>query len=211
MDSQCFREHIHQLKAASKGKEIAIDIGLRRRRSCFVCPVCHPIDEGKTPDLSVFDLGFRCFKCGTTGDVIDLVMLAGKMSKAEAIAYLENRTGITRPARKYQSKGQKKTIHPEDKTIIPKLKEKIRIIEDDAVHAILYDAFLKYVCLSVQGSPGAAYLEGGGISGNVADQYGVRFCHDVSGHWAPSFMNGGRVRPMTPVVRRRYVTHTLCA
>lgn len=183
-----FRDHISRLKSAISGKDIAVDLGLRRKGSRFVCPVCHPVDDGKTPDLSVFDKGFKCFKCGTTGDLIDLVVLAGKMSNADAIAYLERRTGITRPAGGHPNKGQKKIDRPgvtekEKPLTIHQLKDEVRKIEGNIVHADLYDAFLKTICQSIPGTPGAEYLERRGIAADVADQYGVRFCSDVSGLW----------------------------
>jgi len=196
MDDAVFRGHIDRLKGACNGEEIAADLGLRGRGKRFFCPECQP-SGGKTPDLSVFDQGFKCYKCGLTGDIIDLVVLAGKKSKADAIAYLEQRTGIKRK-KGYQDKGRGEIVDPDQfwkakQAIksqtrpdhdIQRLRADISAIEAGTGHAYLYDAFLKTVCLPVQGSRGGTYLEKRGIDAEVADRYGVRYCPDLSGLWA---------------------------
>jgi len=84
MDDAEFRGHLQRLKAACNGADIAIEMGLRRRGSRFFCPSCQP-DGGKSPDLVIKDAGFTCFKCGAAGDIIDLIVLAGQMTTAEAM------------------------------------------------------------------------------------------------------------------------------
>ena len=44
--------------------------------------------------FSVTNRGFRCFRCGISGDTIDLIALLGNMTKAEAIKWLEGHEGI---------------------------------------------------------------------------------------------------------------------
>jgi DNA primase len=193
MNEAEFRDHLNRLKAACNAPEIAVDMGLRRKGSRFFCPSCQP-DGGKSPDLSIRDAGFACFKCGAKGDIIDLIVLAGSMSNAEAIAYLEARTGIRRQGSYKDTTGSAiaprgpswKAASPEKTVAIAKiegLRENVRAIEAGAVHAGLYDAFLKTVCQPVAGSPGAAYLEGRGIAADLADRYGVRYCADLSELW----------------------------
>jgi len=93
MNDAAFRDHVAALKTACHGPDIAVDLGLRRKGKRFFCPSCQP-QGGRTPDLDVFDLGFKCYKCGLTGDVVDLAVLAGSMSKADAFLYLQKRSGI---------------------------------------------------------------------------------------------------------------------
>jgi DNA primase len=182
-----FRGHIDRLKAAVHGQDVVARIGLPGRGKRFFCPSCQPAG-GKTPDLDIFDKGFKCYKCGMTGDVIDLAVMAGGMSKAEAIEYIEQLAGISRPrgsrkrpanspdrpekmplTRSYAAKNQAKA----EKTAIMAGKEA----------ADLYDVFLKSVCRPIIATPGAEYLAGRGIEAETADRVGVRYCPDLSGLW----------------------------
>ena len=187
MDDITFRNRMNRLKIACHGEEIAVDLGLRGRGKRFFCPGCQPAG-GKTPDLSVFDQGFKCYKCGLTGDVIDLVVLAGRMSKADAIAYLERKTGIDRQKGPGHDKGRKEIVAPgaswkAGSADIQRLRADINAITAKDDKSDLYDAFLKTVCVPIQGTRGGAYLEKRGIDAEVADRYGVRYCPDVSGLW----------------------------
>ena len=187
MNDAAFRDHIDHLKEAVRGQDIAARLGLPGRGKRFFCPVCQPAG-GKTPDLDIFDKGFKCYKCGMTGDVIDLAVLIGGMTKAEAIEYLERMSGISRakdrgksaanpsdrpkiacPTRSYAVKNQGKT----EKQVI--------MAEDQVID--LYDRFLKSVCRSIPGTPGAEYLAGRGIDAETADRAGVRYCPDIGGLW----------------------------
>ena len=191
MSETAFRDHLERLKAACRGADIAAGLSLQRKGSRFFCPACQP-GGGKTPDLEVFDQGFKCYKCGLTGDVIDLAVLAGRMSTSDAIRHLETLAGIG-PC---QGKGRGKIARPgpswkaagtpgAGKRPASSLEGRFRGEDraDRAVLADLYDAFLKTVCHSITGTPGAAYLGGRGIAAAVADQYGVRYCHDLTGLW----------------------------
>ena len=194
MDDADFRGHLQRLKAACNGADIAIEMGLRRRGSRFFCPSCQP-DGGKSPDLVIKDAGFTCFKCGAAGDIIDLIVLAGQMTKADAIRHLEDRTGV-QPPRAYQDKARRPIAPcgPSCEAVPPKKAAAGRSFPQNGprgditrqpkgADAGLYDAFLKTVCQPVAGSPGAAYLEGRGIDAALADRYGVRYCADLSGLW----------------------------
>lgn len=185
MNDAAFRDHITRLKTACRGREIAVDLGLHGRGKRFFCPECQA-GGGKTPDLSVSDRGFKCYKCGASGDVIDLVVLAGRMSKAEAIAYLERRIGIERQKKGYQDTGPGKFPTPGRYWKVISVASTSRAAErpdTDAVNGLLYAAFLDQVCRPIKGTPGADYLAGRGIAADVAERYGVRYCSDLAGLW----------------------------
>jgi len=187
MDESAFRDHVRQLKAAVRGQDIVVRIGLAGRGNRFFCPVCQPAG-GKTPDLDVFDEGFKCYKCGKTGDVIDLAVMAGGMTKAEAIAFIEQMTGIRRPAGRGKSRtnssARPKIVGPM-RSYAVEFQDKSRKQAKTAAAAPsdLYDAFLKTVCRSIYATPGAEYLASRGIEAAVADRQGVRFCPDLAGLW----------------------------
>jgi hypothetical protein len=197
MNDAAFRDHVAALKTACHGPDIAVDLGLRRKGKRFFCPSCQP-QGGRTPDLDVFDLGFKCYKCGLTGDVVDLAVLAGSMSKADAFLYLQKRSGINPPKGRLPGMGRAGIGRPgaslkavsasgtagrPPAARIAALRETVRAIESGAVHDDLYAAFIGQVCQPVFGTPGAAYLEGRGIAADVADRFGIRFCADLAGLW----------------------------
>jgi len=108
------RNHIAALKVAADPDRVAADLGLRGRGRRFFCPVCQP-DGGKTPDLSVTDKGFVCFKCGLKGDLVKLVEVAGQKDFAGAVAWLESLTGVrpaARPRGGYRDKGKVRQSDP---------------------------------------------------------------------------------------------------
>lgn len=187
MEDAAFRDHISRLKATVRGQDIAARIGLVGRGKRFFCPVCQTAG-GKTPDLDVFDEGFKCYKCGKTGDIIDLAVVAGGMSKAEAIAYLEQLAGIKRPAGRGKSlanpSSRKKIDRPESSYAVGNRdKTEKPLILTSAATSDLFDAFIKTVCGPIFATPGAEYLASRGIDAETADQCGVRFCPDLAGLW----------------------------
>ena len=187
MNEAAFRDHVRRLKEAVRGQDVAARIGLQSRGKRFFCPACQPAG-GKTPDLDVFDLGFKCYKCGKTGDIIDLAVFAGGMSKADAIEYLEKMSGIKRPAGRPTGPGlssDRPKIARPTRSYAARGKDQGGEQGKIAVSAPsdLYDAFLEAVCQPILGTPGAEYLASRGIEAETADQVGVRFCPDLTGLW----------------------------
>ena len=125
------------------------------------------------------DQGFRCFKCGLSGDVIDLVVLAGSMSKVDAIRWIENRTGRSKA---YPTSNQA-TIGRQARRMDVKQAYPKKLPSTPASSVQLYEAFLREGCGPSRGTPGEAYLSGRGIDAAVAEKCGVRFCADLSSIW----------------------------
>lgn len=103
------QDHIEKLKTAADPYRVAVALGLQNRGRRFFCPSCQP-HGGKTPDLVVGDKGFICHKCGTRGDLLTLIQVAGKMDFPSAVAWLEKETGIEPPERK--KRGIKTRVGP---------------------------------------------------------------------------------------------------
>jgi len=107
-------DHIDALKAAADPLRVAATLGLQGQGKRFFCPVCQP-QGGKTPDLSIRDKGFVCFKCGLKGDLLKLIEIAGNMDFPSAVAWLESLTGIPSPDRRkkraYHDKGRTAGVH----------------------------------------------------------------------------------------------------
>lgn len=181
MDDRAFKDHIDTLIASVNGREIAADLGLRGdwTGKRFFCPSCQA--DGavhKTPDLVVGEKGFKCWKCSVKGGILDLIQLAGRKTKNEAIEYLERRTGLVRPKGPGRNISRAAVARPG-----PSLAVRKAIPDEAPKDSGLYSAFLDKVCCPLAGTPGARYLEGRGISAAVAGRYGVRFCPDPSGLW----------------------------
>ena len=204
MPTDDFRQHVDRLKAAVSGVDLAADLGLVHRGRRYFCPACQPTG-GKTPDLAVNDDGFRCFKCGASGDVIDLVVFAKGLSKADAIRWMEDRTGLERPRRRLPSGTMSKpsssgitapraartadfattghrTPSPGSGHFWTGRTTRLSTIDQAVVD--LYAAFLTTVCRPLAGTPGADYLVKRGLDIAVADRVGVRYCPDLSPVWS---------------------------
>lgn len=187
MKDDAFRDHVRRLKDVVSCRDVADRVGLAGRGRRFFCPSCQP-SGGKSPDLDVDDQGFRCYKCGKSGDAIDLAVLAGGMSKADAIAFIEGLAGISRPAGSGKGwaipSGQLKVARPgRNADVVFQGRAEIPPKLTAADQSDLYEKFLTAVCRPLAASAGAEYLAGRGIDADVADRVGVRFCPDPSGLW----------------------------
>ena len=152
MDESAFRVYIDRMKEAVSGRAVAERMGLHGDRTRFYCPSCQR-DGGKTPDLVVYDNGFKCFKCGQTGDVIDLFVLSG-MTRAAAIKELEAMTGMGCAA-SHQKGSTRTSAGPTIACPGATSKEK-KPVETPKNLAGLYSRFLDDVCRPLHETPGEA-------------------------------------------------------
>ena len=180
------QEHIAALKDAADPVRIAAVLGLHGKGKRFFCPVCQR-DGGKTPDLSVQDKGFICFKCGLKGDLLKLVMVAGNKDFKGAVAVLEASTGIPALIRHKGGHnirgGARKAVYTSfHKAITPSLTLKK---PDLAIYAAFLDA-----CRPVEGRALDWLTKDKGISPAVISALGIRFC----GKEYPDIMAGLKER-----------------
>jgi len=87
------RNHVDELKQAMNPDNVAESLGLSGKGKRYYCPICQP-NGGKTPDLSITEHGFHCFKCGMKGDLLTLIQDIGNMTFPEAVTWAEDMTGI---------------------------------------------------------------------------------------------------------------------
>jgi len=166
------RNHIEKLKTAADLYRVAVNLGLRSRGKRFFCPSCQP-HGGKTPDLVIQEKGFVCFKCGTKGDLLTLIQIAGNMDFPSAVAWLEKETGIEPPERKkrgYQDKHQTKIVYPG-----PSYEAEKRKAAGSTPDPAVYQAFLN-ACRPVDGPALTWLTKVKGIKEKVVIDLGLRFC-----------------------------------
>ena len=103
---------LQQLKeclSISKVSEI-YGIGLTKKETNQRCPFC-----GGNNSLKVYsDVWFKCFKCGSRGDIINLLELSGKAKNfKEAVYLLKGLVDTTRETREYRIRltGMEATYH----------------------------------------------------------------------------------------------------
>ena len=159
MSDPSFAEKVRRLKDGLSGRQVAERLGLRGRGRRFFCPACQS-DGGKTPDLSVSDFGFSCFKCGVKGDLIALVQLVNGADFKAATSWLAG-DEWSRPVRRTRSEPDPVTVRPVQ-------------VADDAGRIAAYQVFLEG-CRPVEG-PALDFLTRRGISAEVIDRMGIRFC-----------------------------------
>ena len=96
MENAAFRDHIAALKAVCSCRDIAVALGLRSKGKRFFCPACQA--DGAVHGRPTWMSSTRAssaINAGSSGDVIGLLVLAGQMTKADAIRDLESRAGLT--------------------------------------------------------------------------------------------------------------------
>lgn len=167
------RTDVDRLKAAVTGRQVAELLGLTGRGRRYWCPACQT-DGGKTPDLSVTDAGFRCFKCDVHGDLIELVKQVRRIDFPTALDWLAAATGQDR--RNGQTgTGRRARKPPEPRTRAgTAYPTHASSTKSDTDHGDAYAAFLQG-CRPVEGAA-LAYLTGRGIAAAVVERLGLRFC-----------------------------------
>ena len=174
-DSQ---NHVIELKDAADPGRVAVALGLRGKGGRFFCPFCQA-DGGKTPDLSVRDKGFVCFKCGQKGDLLKLIMVKGRLDFPAAVAWLERETGIRAPDRRrggYRDKGKGKTRAPGlSYGAVSCAGRAGKAISRETPDPDIYAAFLAS-CRPVEGQALDWLTKGKGIAPEVIIALGLRFC-----------------------------------
>ncbi len=96
------RERVDRVKAANRIEAVAAELGLalkKKGRSLFFRCI-NPAHEDSDPScsISVEKQGYHCFGCEASGDVITLVQAVRGCSFAEALAWLDDRTGSAPPS-----------------------------------------------------------------------------------------------------------------
>jgi len=172
------QNHVIELKDAADPGRVAVALGLRGKGGRFFCPACQA-DGGKTPDLSVHAKGFNCFKCGLKGDLLKLIMVAGRLDFPSAVAWLERETGIRSPERRrggYQGKGKGKIRAPGlSYGAVSCAGRAGKVISRGTPDPDIYAAFLAS-CRPVEGQALDWLTKDKGIAPEVVIALGLRFC-----------------------------------
>lgn len=170
---------LDRLKTANRIEDVAIALGLEPKREgprwLARCPA-HS-DQGR-PNLSIDPAKQRaaCYRCGFRADVIDLVATVKGQTKAEAMAWLAQRAGLS-PALGYGAKGMAKRSHPKRPAQVPAVAPDLGYASQPAVaqphpkpadpaadgQVEVYRALLA-LAKPVAATEGEAYLAGRGIS-----------------------------------------------
>lgn len=97
------RLNIRAVKEAARIEDVIRDYGDARMVGAgrLVVRCVAPGHEDRTPSMSVYtqEQRFKCYGCGTHGDVLDLVVLAEGCELWEAMMALSERHGIELPGR----------------------------------------------------------------------------------------------------------------
>ena len=181
MNDAAFKNHVTVLKVAADPVRIAAALGLQSRGKRYFCPACQP-DGGQTPDLSIRDRGFCCFKCGLKGDLLKLVEVAGHLDFPNAVAFLERETGIRPPERdvkSYRDKDRIEIVQPGASWKAVRgvsSAETVEAPDGKATHGpAVYTAFLD-ASRPVEGAALDWLTKEKGVAPEVAITLGLRFC-----------------------------------
>ena len=152
------KERIDALKNVADPVRVAELLGLEGRGRRYWCPSCQPggAAEHRTPDLSVRHEGWRCHKCGETGDSIALVQAATGESFTAAVEHLATMIGMQPGEAPRNTPGRPR---PSPQPMAP---------------PELYEAFLGG-CRSLTDSV-IAWVETKAITRAVVEAAGLRFC-----------------------------------
>lgn len=114
--------------------EVAHRLGLEVNRSgkarCFHSP------GDNNPSLQIYNDGWKCFRCGTSGDQVDLVSQYSGITSGEAVKWLEREFNIQQPPKKQDyGKLEREHIYPGGKC-----KKNIYRREDGSKYACWFHA-----------------------------------------------------------------------
>jgi len=173
--TDAFRDQVDRIKAAIDGPMVAGRLGLQGRGRRFFCPACQSAG-GKSPDLSVTDQGFTCFKCGESGDLVRLVELVNGVDFKAAVAWLATEAGMEAPGMRQDGRQGRTRGKGSDPSPIVRPGRSGAVTEARIGGPVpdIFDAFLAG-CRPVDGLA-LAYLTGRGIDPAVIDGIGLRFC-----------------------------------
>lgn len=180
---------LERLKAENSVEGVTRRLGIQGQGKRLWCPSCQPggASQHKTPDLALYDGGFKCWKCGASGDVIALVQLARKSSFKDALEWLDYcRLTTPTPNNITRRGGLPQPPHHTPVCQAGKpgsLSRKIGggdITPPPEAEANL-DRFIQACRTALPRSAGERYLELRGFNPEVAAQFGVGFC--PSGCW----------------------------
>ena len=90
---------IAAFKAEVDCLDVAERLGLEIRRSGGNGAILCPVHEDRSPSCYVYHDGYKCFACGASGSVIDLVMAVRSVAFGEAVDWIAEATGVARPQR----------------------------------------------------------------------------------------------------------------
>lgn len=86
-------------KAEIDARDVAERLGLEGRRSGSNIAIRCPVHDDRSPSCYVYANGYKCFACGASGSVIDLVMAVRSVAFGEAVDWIAEATGVARPQR----------------------------------------------------------------------------------------------------------------
>lgn len=90
---------IAAFKAEVDCLDVAERLGLEMRRSGANGAIRCPVHDDRSPSCYVYPNGYKCFACGASGSVIDLVMAVRSLAFGEAVDWIAEATGVPRPQR----------------------------------------------------------------------------------------------------------------
>lgn len=150
-----------------------------RGHNQYVCPFCGS-GTGKhgTGAFTVFpDNQWKCFSCGETGDILDLIGKYENLSKTEAIKRAEDLFGIERSSfrkpQRVQKQAQQRT--QERKPVAPpeEWQKRIRPIADRAAEVIFES----------KGAEALEYLHSRGIDNRTIREQNIGYIPPISNGW----------------------------
>lgn len=188
---------LEELKRRCQIEQVARQLGLSGQGKRLWCPSCQAAGPNghKSPDLALYDDGFKCWKCGAAGDSISLVQLAlGACDFKTALRWLQDRFGGHEPIRMRNGPPSSLTTLPTNNNtrrpthnlvphVVPPASNSNAHAHDssggdkaEGVHQrAALEAALQVYQRALPGSAGEAYLKSRGITLEQAQSFGLGF------------------------------------